>query len=436
MTLPAQSSVATIDQFLQTVGAVKSAEAPLSEPGSKGGETKHPVKSVDDRLQDAKEGPRSAENSKDVKEDQGPPSIEKAPEAKAAADAARAASLFNVAGQFALGKKAEGGAASSPGSAADDQVQIGPNKQPTGEDPSNETSSAKAGKEDPGSKHPMRTDNDSIDGHKWAVDGNMPLEKLASVMKECGDHLCASISNLNKAASDPVRQPQRPQQNQPKQAHDIDPALAQQAGWEMAGLMTGNFDKRAADSLVRKTLVEIIKRASDDADNYIEAMDSFRKQAEGTPPPEMPPPGPPGGGAPPPGGGDDGGAGMLDALGGGAPAGDAGGGMGGGMGGGGDAEAMQLAQILEHLNISPEELEQAMAEMHGGGGGGDMGGMGGGAGGPPPGGGGAGGPPPGMEAQASDRGRAAPTPQQIKSAEIHNYISELVSRSRAKHGRK
>ena len=105
MPTSAQQSMATIDQFLQKVGSVKVAEDPLSEPGSIGGETSHPVKKVDDRLQTATEGARSSENSKDVKEDQGAPSVENAPEAKAA-------SARNAANRLAKGqqKRAEGGA--------------------------------------------------------------------------------------------------------------------------------------------------------------------------------------------------------------------------------------------------------------------------------------------------------------------------------------
>ncbi len=136
MSTSARQSLGTIDAFLNHVGATmsKTASAPLSEAGSIGGETSHPVKSVDDRLQKAKEGERSAENSKDVKDDQGPPSVENAGENKSAAE--RSLNLLNR-----LAKTA-GESANPPGTAADDQLQIGTNKQPTGEDPANETNKA------------------------------------------------------------------------------------------------------------------------------------------------------------------------------------------------------------------------------------------------------------------------------------------------------
>lgn len=462
MTTSLQNSMATIEQFISAVGQVKTAEEktadgskPKSEPGSIGGETSHPVKTVDDRLQDPKEGERFKENTKDVNEDQGKPSVQNAADAKAGAD--RASSVFDLASRFALGngrqKRAEGGAVMRGGSAEDDQNQTGTKKTPTGEDPSVETESAKAGKEDKreggvgGTSHPASTENDKIDGHKWASD---PLEKLASDMKSIGDNLCAQISWISnqqgapetavKAAAHAGSQAPAPAQGQAQ----IDPYLAQQVGWEMAGLVGGSFDKRAADSMVVGTLEQIVKTAADDADRFVHFMDNYlagrQKQGEGPP---MPPPGGPpdpsgGGGAPPPGGPPPGGpppggpggdeASMMAALGGGA---DAGGGAppGGppGAGGGMDPEVMQLAKVLEQMGVSPEELEQAMQEQAGGGGGGpppDGGGAPPGGGGGPPGGGG--GPPPGMEAQAADRAG------QDKTAGMRQYISEIVQRSRAR----
>ena len=426
----AQQSVATIDQFLQAVGHMKAADGftPLSEPGSIGGETEHPVKKVDDRLEKAKEGFRSSENSKDVKEDQGKPSVENAAEAKAGVDR-RAGNVFNVAGQFAFGQqKRADGVVSQGGSAEDDHMNIGLRAAPTGEDPSNETDSAKAGKEDKrqgnmgGTDHPASTENDKIDGHKWAAD--LSLEKLAAAMKDVGDNLCAQIAWVSQQQGN-FKTAQAAQQysGQQYQRGDIDPYLAQQLGWEMAGLVNGTFDKQAADSLVVGTLEQIVKTASDDADRFIHFMDHFIKEAEDEVLPEMGNGGgmPPDAGSPPPGGGGEEEA-MLAALGGGVDAGGGGHPLGGEGGGGevDDAEAMQLAQILEQLGVSPEELEQAMREEAAGNGG-DL----------PPGDGSEGG---GMEVQASDRsGRGRQKQAETdKHAQARQYISEIVQRSRAR----
>lgn len=419
------SQIATIDSFIRQVGEnTKTAEA-KSEAGSIGGATSHPVKDVDDRLIEAKEGERSAENTKDVKADV-PNSVDGTAEASKTA-----ASIFDLAARFA--KKADG-AVSKPGSAESDHISTTTKVAPTGEDPKNETSSAKAGKEDPGSSHPARTDNDQLDGHKYAVDSNATLEKMAADMQELGDRLCSALAwDAHAAGADKTAaaaQVQSGGRTMPpvvKQAAVTDPALAQQLGYEMAGLVTNpdGFDKAAADALVRATLFDIIKTASDDADNYIAVANDFFKQAEGEEAAESPEMA--GGG-----GGEE--AGMMSALGGGEAADPA---AGGGAGGSIDPE--QLIQILEALGI---DINQLAAQ--GGGGGEDpaaAGGMGGAPGGEvpgaeaamagmgaPPGGGGdpmaaAGGAP----KMAADRGKAKKAADDGKA-----YIAELIGRSRRK----
>lgn len=445
MTRSTGSSVATIDQFLQQVGHVKQADAPKSEAGSIGGETSHPVKSVDDRLKEVPKGERFKENTEDVNEDQGAPGVQKAPElgAKSAA-----ASIFGLASRFA--KKAEGGAVSTPGSAADDHISTTTTVAATGEDSKNETGSAKAGKEDKaqggrgGTTHPASTENDALDGHKYAAD--TPLEKLAADMERIGNGLLAGLHSVYQNAGQPAPQvtKQAAAQHAPQASQ-----IALQAGHELAGLVNGTFDKKAADAMVHRALTETIKQASDDADLFIDYAQSFFKQAEGeAEDPAAGGGGDPmaamgggggdpmaamggGGGAPMGGEGEDPGA-MLGALGGGEGAGDPMAGGGGGGAGGGDAEAQQLAAVLEQLGVTPEELQAAMeAEAGGGGGapppGGDP--MGGAGGAPPMGGGGA---PPmggGMETQANAGGRKVNLPK-TAAAEMGNYIRELAQRSR------
>lgn len=430
-TLSAQESMGTIERFIQEVGATekraadKTAEQAHTEPGSIGGETSHPVKNVDDRTQAAQEGERSAENKKDVKEDQGAPSVENAPEAKAAFDLSRFAKP--IPGRE---KRAEGGAVQTPGSASDDQLQIGTKKEPTGEDPSVETNSAKAGKEDPGSKHPARTDNDQLDGHKYAADEleGMPLEKLAGLMSDIGNDLCASLA---------IHEPAAPVQQTKTASAQSDAEVAHQAGWELAGLVTGQgFDKQAADSMVQNALVEMIKTAEDDADNvasYIESYDAAIREAQQVKQAEEPPMDPSQAMPPPPGGGMPTGGDPASALGmGGAAMGGEGGeedmlsALGGGDGdgdeaGGGepqvDEQTLQLAQILEELGVTPEELEAAMSAEQGGGeaGGGDLGG-----GAPPP-------------KEAADRHTKTAGVKRGNTRDgVREYIQEVISRSRRK----
>ncbi len=282
-------------------------------------------------------------------------------------------------------------------------------------------------------------------------------------MRESGNQLLTAVHGAYQ--SNGIQAPAAASQAGTKQASapasGIDPRLAAQAGFELAGLVNGTWDKKAADAFVQGKTVEIIKQASDRADLFIHYANNFIKAAEGegeeTPDPTA---GAEGGGKPPaPGGEAGGGEGdMMAALGGGEGA-DAGGGMGGaggmggGAGGGEDPEAIELAHILASLGVTPEQLEQAMAQQAAGGAGGAGGGMGGdpmgGGGAPPPGGGGdpmaamggggappppgGGGapPPPGMEVQAAAGARKQPaTMTAEKKAAVKSYITEIISRSR------
>lgn len=348
------SSLKTIDQFLKQVQ--KSAAEANTEPGSIGGETSHPVKDVDDSTQDAKEGERSKENEKDVKKEQGKPGVDSTPDNVAKAAAAKRAAEG----------KSEDGSLNPPGTAAEDQLQIGTKKQPTGEEPSVETQSVKAEKEDSSgselgtTSHPARTNNSELDGYKYAEYSIEKLEKLAS---DIGNNLLVLITESQKQAAVKPAQKQAAQK-EAAQKEEVD--LAGQAGYELAGLVAGDFDKQAADQLVQSTIADLIKTASDDAEKVAIYLQSFYaeqekqakqanqrrvKKAEG----EMPPGGDPaammGGGAPPP-------------------------------GGGGEEDIMaQLAQLIQSGQLPPEVIDQLLAALGGGEGGAP------GAGGPPPAGG-------------------------------------------------
>lgn len=425
MTNSAMQSMKSIDRFLREVAATeKRAAEAHTEPGSVGGPTTHPVKNVDDSTEEATEGSRSAENTADVKADQGKPSVDSTPE--------------GVADKKAVDGKSEGGSINPPGTASQDQLQIGTKKEPTGEDPAVETSSAKAEKEDASggrlgnTTHPARTNNSELDGYKYA---EMPVEQLAKVAADMGNRLLAELANLQKQAelvggqhkldvnnngkidgsdlsslrSGEKKEDDDDDDDDEKEATD----LAGQAGWELAGLLSGNFDKKAADSLVQYTLEEIIKTASEDADKVAEFLISYQdelsKKAEGEMPAGVDPAAMMAGG-PPMGGGED--PAMADAMAGGAPP----------EGEGGD-DIAQLAAVLEQLGISPEELEAAMA----GGGGAAPAGPTEGA--PPE---DAAGDAPGMEVEASAKGQGKKAAAKKVSADksVRDYIQEVLERSR------
>jgi len=418
-------SMRSIDRFLQEVAAEKRAAEAHTEPGSVGGGTTHPVKNVDDSTEEATEGARAAENTADVKADQGPASVESTPENVAAKKASARKKL-------AVDGKSEGGSINPPGTASEDQLQIGTKKEPTGQDPAVETSSAKAEKEDAtggrlgNTTHPARTNNGELDGYKYA---EMPIEQLAKVASDMGNHLLAKLAELKGdqhkldvnsngkiEGSDlaALRGGKKKDDHEEDEKEATD--LAGQAGWELAGLLSGNFDKQAADSLVRSTLEEIIKTASEDADKVATFLasysDEMSKKAEGEMPAGVDPAAMMGGDPAAEAGAEE--AAMADAMTGGE-----------GAGAGGD-DVEQLAAVLEQLGISPEELEAAMA---GGAGGEEM---------PEGAEDDTAGAAPGMEVEASDR-RAKAKPATAKQAaakkgaaekSVRDYIQEVLERSR------
>lgn len=414
-------SMRSIDRFLQEVAAEKRAAEAHTEPGSVGGGTTHPVKNVDDSTEEATEGARAAENTADVKADQGPASVESTPENVAAKKAS--------ARKQAVDGKSEGGSINPPGTASEDQLQIGTKKEPTGQDPAVETSSAKAEKEDAtggrlgNTTHPARTNNGELDGYKYA---EMPIEQLAKVASDMGNNLLAKLAELKGdqhkldvnnngkiEGSDlaALRGGKKKEDHEEDEKEATD--LAGQAGWELAGLLSGNFDKQAADSLVHGTLEEIIKTASEDADKVAAFLASYSeemsKKAEGEMPAGVDPAAMMGGDPAAEAGAEE--AAMADAMTGGEGAGE----------GGDDVE--QLAAVLEQLGISPEELEAAMA-----GGAGDEAGAEDDTASEAP----------GMEVEASDK-KAKAKPATAKQAaakkgaaekSVRDYIQEVLERSR------
>lgn len=450
MTISASQSMNSIDRFLQEVAATeKQAAEAHTEPGSIGGSTEHPVKDVDDFTEEAKEGFRSAENDADVKADQGPPSVDNTPEGVADKKAydCDCEDGCDKCEKSAVDGKSESGDINPPGTASADQIQIGTKKEPTGQDPSVETSSVKAEKEDPASApdghvghsaSPARTNNSELDGYKYA---ELKLEQHAKVASDLGNSLLATVANMTKQAelkgdqhkldvdgdgklegSDFAALRNGADAKDDKSKPEIKEAsdVAGQAGWELAGLLSGNFDKQAAEAMVEGTLEQIIGTANADAEKVAEFLFAYdaelQKQAMGEMPEGVDPAMLAGEeeaemGMPPEMAGEE--AEMADAMGGGDPMAE----------GGGDVE--QLAEVLEQLGISPEELEAAMAAE---GGGEEMGGM-------PP----MGGEAPmeeemaaddaaGMEVEASAKYAAAKRGSANKST--RDYIQEVLERSR------
>ena len=410
-----RAAMNTINAFLQEVRATeKRAAEAHTEPGSIGGSTTHPVKDVDDSTEEASEGSRSAENTADVKADQGAPSVDNTSD--------------NIAAKKAVDGKSEVGGVNPPGTASADQLQIGTKKEPTGQDPSVETSSVKAEKEDAtggelgNTSHPARTNNDELDGYKYA---SMSLESLAQHVTSLGNAFLANLSTIQKQAELTNNQKKLDVDSDGKiegsdlsklrngaEKHDDDEDdekeaadLAGQLGWELAGLFTNQTDKQAADTVVQGTLEDIIKVAMDDAERVAEYLVSYhqalQKQAEGDMPMGVDPAAMAGGGA-------------MD------PAAMAGGGMAGG-----EEDAMaEIEALCEQLGITPEELIQMLSQGAGGEAGAE-----------------AGAPPeeetagaaPGMEVEAADRrgtAKKAAAKKGASSKAVLDYVQEVLARSK------
>jgi hypothetical protein len=249
------SLVGTIESLLQAVEAEKVAEV---------GETNHPVDNVDDGTQTASEGERSSENSEDIKEDQGDTAVD------AASDG-----------------PADGGQDAA-------QLDIGITSKATGEDPANETAGADAGKDDPGSDHPARTDNDSIDGEKYSSTLD-ELQKLAQQAEEIGSEICSMIAV--KAADDDEDDDDDDDDSESSEEESSDyddkeaaakkSEEAAQAGYDLAGVFSGfdvaDEDKAAADAMVVDTIGEVISLANGRAEKAAEFFNShfgtLQKQA-------------------------------------------------------------------------------------------------------------------------------------------------------------
>lgn len=319
----------TIDEMLAAVGGTTKRAAALSEPTSIGGETTHATKNIDDGLQAATEGARSAENSADVKEQIGPTSVD----------------------------------STSPTPAGSQQAQqpnIGVTSKATGEDSANETAGTESVKKDPGSTHPARTDNEKLGQH---AEFNALLKKASDI----GNQLMAALATPGTPAAPAQKQAAAPTAEQ-------DAAQAAQAGYDAAAAATAGFDKAAFDQDLLTEVAATVEVARRRATKVAEAIVAMYKEA-GANGEESVAPVAAGGGEGNEtgselsddelmaalGGGQDAGGMGGDEMGG-APVGDMGGMGGGEMGGEGapDDEAAMLLHVLEQAGITPEQL-QALA---------------------------------------------------------------------------
>ena len=348
-----------LSEFMEEIQAEKTASHD-KDPGGHDGPSTHPSADVDDSLADASEGPRSSENSSDVKSDVETDGVDGHSEAK-------------------------------PGDGEDNQYNIGLSQSATGEEPSVEDD-FKGDKDDPGTAHVA----DTSDGEKY---GSLEEKYAAASFAEAknytlnlGNEILASLANgvdmSKRAAEETVTT---------ETTMDADPETKQaaEAGYALAAAL--GMEKLSSEERVSASIEQTIKDAQLDADlvgSYLTdlatGLENQEKEAEGMLPDELDDP--TGGGAEgdvegePSGmeeGGDMGeelgglpeellgGGGEEELLGGGEGLGEedvaaALGGMEEPEAGIGEQEALQeLAMALDELGIEPEELAAAAGEEGG-----------------------------------------------------------------------
>jgi len=372
--------VQPIDGGQEKAAAEKAAETPTpDDPGGYQGPTTHATKDVDNRGQEASEGSRGSEHTSDVNKDQGAPGVNQAADAK-------------------------------PGQQDDVQLNIGTNQSATGEDPGTEDD-YKGGKDDPGSTHPARTDNDSLDGHKYAslsltdalaAHTKLANDILADLATGQGKNLTEGKPAEKEAAATPAPSADTSEVTETSQliekaaaavaqgeSEEVDADM--QAGYQLAAQL--GLEKQAAQELVASEVSAVLEDARLDAELLGNYLTSYKQAADmadgedhdaagdetsgasdaegagGETPGESE--AAPAAGGDPAGGGEEDLGGLGDAIGGGEdPAGMMGGApvgedpMGGGdpLGGASQEEIlMQLVAALEELGIPLEELAGAGA---------------------------------------------------------------------------
>lgn len=351
------------DEYRKEAGLKQAGPVP-ADPGGMDGKSQHASASVDNGCQTPTPGAHASENSADISEQQGAPSVQNTADAK-------------------------------PGDDKDRSLNLGMQASYTGED----VPTPKPGKDDPGTSSPAKVD----DGEKFA---SLSFKEAAARSADLGNQILADLfTGLNKTAAPATPAAAAAAAAAAPAAGATSKEAQFREGYELAGAM--GLSKEAAEAQVSEIAEHTIRDALLEAElvgNYFKTASDDAAEGEDHSTP---------GGTQEDGGSGAGeGEGSGDASrtsggegpGGGAPAGDPlaglggggapGGAPGGGAPGGGmnQEQALQeLVMAMQELGITPEMLEQAVSGAGGAPGGAPMGG---GAPGGMPGGAPAGGPPP------------------------------------------
>lgn len=230
-------TLATIDEFLNKVSHVKKA-------ASRKGETTHPSKDVPDNTHRVQLGERFEEHKEDVEEHLGD-------EAHTTSNTeiadAKVAAVRRILHEYK--KLADTLVRDAKEVATDGGMKV----TPTGEDPEHETESTKDTKDDPGTEHPANTENEDLNGGKYASYKDLPVEKLASLYKELADKICYRIAHgiaeEVKTAFD--------------EAHNLAYQTVSQTNPTLDNLLLNSYLKKADDE--KAILEQLEKKAAEEA---------------------------------------------------------------------------------------------------------------------------------------------------------------------------
>lgn len=321
-TLQGRSYTESLNAFLTRLDKQKSAAAKTADEL---GKTTHPSDKVDDNTQNATEGARASENTKDIKE--------------------------NIpAGGLSS-------ATTNSGGTSDNQINVGTTKSPTGEHPEVEDDYKDRAKDTPTS-HPATT----AVGEKYS---SWSLSAIQAEFSKVANEVLAGIFVANQPKTD----------DKTKQAAPTTPAVPASATTEEQAAASGykvaealSADKSAADALASNTAEYFIREALYDATlvgdffaerhNRAKAKLANELTGEGTEgesneePAAAPPAAPL-----PESAMDDAGAGVPP-------------GADGASGGNEEAALQQLLMALEELGITPQELAMLAQQQGGAAGGG------------------------------------------------------------------
>jgi hypothetical protein len=239
-----------LDKWLLETGIKKTAEE---------ASTSHPSGSEDDGTQPAPEGARSSENSKDVSDQSPGQSIE----------------------------DAENNSEKGPGGENTPALHQGVEAKATGEDPANETSSAKDKKDDPGTSHPAEAGTEKYGSLEEFADSILADIAVATASVKTAEENEDKSGDESKDDKDESKNDKDESKNESQEELSEKDAALKEAGRQAAKDVIEALDSQSIEQVKQAAVINTVKKASADAANVIEYITGFAKAAQGDIDPAM-----------------------------------------------------------------------------------------------------------------------------------------------------